>query len=132
MVNYAWAFSQSESGKYFEWIIMITIIATIELWRHLVLGCQVETPSLVLVIKVSVLSPSCFVDYFNPVSSIHSYYTRQSQNDNLFVKSVHTTQYGFVLSVNIYSTCKLWNSLSRSIDQMLRKSSRFPFYDWWL
>ena len=25
------------------------------------------------------------------VSSIHSYYTRQSQNDNLFVKSDHTT-----------------------------------------
>ena len=28
--------------------------------------------------------------YFNPVSSIHSYYTRQSQNDNLFVNSGHT------------------------------------------
>ena len=40
------------------------------------------------------LSPSCFVNYFNPVSSIHSYNTRQSQIDNLFVKSVHTTQYG--------------------------------------
>ena len=33
------------------------------------------------------LSPSCFVNYFNPVSSIHSYNTRQSQIDNLFVKS---------------------------------------------
>ena len=40
------------------------------------------------------LSPSCFVNYFNPVSSIHSYNTRQSQIDNLFVKSVDTTQYG--------------------------------------
>ena len=49
---------------------MITIIATIELWRHLVLGCQVGAPSLVLVTKASVLSPSCFVGYFNPVSSI--------------------------------------------------------------
>ena len=36
------------------------------------------------------LSPSCFVNYFNPVSSIHSHNTRQSQIDNLFVKSVHT------------------------------------------
>ena len=32
------------------------------------------------------LSPSCFVNYFNPVSSIHSYNTHQSQIDNLFVK----------------------------------------------
>ena len=31
---------------------------------------QVGAPSLVLVIKASVLSPSCFVGYFNPVSSI--------------------------------------------------------------
>ena len=48
------------------------------------------------------ISPSCFANYFNPVSSIHSYNTRQSQIDNLFVKSVHTT----LLT--------------------LRKSSRFP------
>ena len=40
------------------------------------------------------LSPACFVNYFNPVSSIHSHNTRQSQVDNLFVKSVHTMQYG--------------------------------------
>ena len=31
------------------------------------------------------------------------------------VKSVHTTQYGFALSVKIYSS-NHWNSLSRSID----------------
>ena len=29
------------------------------------------------------LSPHCFVDYFNPVSAIHFYNTRQSQNNNL-------------------------------------------------
>ena len=56
------------------------------------------------------LSPSCFVNYFNPVSSIHSYNTRQSQIDNLFVKSVHTTQYG-IRSLS-YTGPKLWNSLS--------------------
>ena len=38
------------------------------------------------------LSPSCFVNYFNPVSSIHSYNTRQSQIDNLFVKSRGVTR----------------------------------------
>ena len=26
MGNYAWAFSQSELGKYFEWIIIIIIV----------------------------------------------------------------------------------------------------------
>ena len=40
------------------------------------------------------LSPSYFVNYFNPISSINSYNARQSQITNLFVKSVHATQYG--------------------------------------
>ena len=56
------------------------------------------------------LSPSCFVNYYNPVSSIHSCNTRQSQIDSLFVKSVHTTQYG-IHSLS-YTGPKLWNSLS--------------------
>ena len=56
------------------------------------------------------LSPSSFVNYFNPVSSIHSYHTRQSQIDNLFFKSVYTTQYG-ILSLS-YTGQKLWNCLS--------------------
>ena len=62
------------------------------------------------------LSPSCFVDYFNPVSSIQSYYTRQSQNDNQFVKSVHTIQYG-ILSLR-YTGTNLWNSLSVDIKKI--------------
>ena len=42
------------------------------------------------------LSPSCSVNYFNPVSSIHSNNTRQSQNDNLFVKcSYHSMRHSF-------------------------------------
>ena len=56
------------------------------------------------------LSPSCFVNYFNPVSSIHPYNTRQSQIDNLFVNSVRTTQYG--ICSHSYTGPKLWNSLS--------------------
>ena len=48
-----------------------------------------------------------FDNYFNSVSSIHSYNTRQSQIDNLFVKSVHTTQYG-IHSLS-YTGPKLWN-----------------------
>ena len=67
------------------------------------------------------LSPSCFVNYFNPVSSIHSYNTRQSQIDNLFVKSVHTTQYG-IRSLG-YTGPKLWNSLSIDVKKIKPFSS---------
>ena len=67
------------------------------------------------------LSPSCFVNYFNPVSSIHSYNTRQSQIDNLFVKSVHTTQYG-IRSLS-YTGPKLWNSLSIDVKKIKPFSS---------
>ena len=67
------------------------------------------------------LSPSCFVNYFNPVSSIHSYNTRQSQNDNLFVKSVHTTQYG--IRSPSYTGTNLWNSLSTDVNKIKPFSS---------
>jgi len=40
------------------------------------------------------LTQSCFADYFKPISSVHSYYARQSNNDNLFLNQVQTTQYG--------------------------------------
>jgi len=32
------------------------------------------------------LVPSCFVDFFKPISSIHEYPARQSLNENLFIK----------------------------------------------
>ena len=67
------------------------------------------------------LSPSCFVNYFNPVSSIHSYNTRQSKSDNLFVKSVHTTQYD-IRSLS-YTGPKLWNSLSIDVKKIKPFSS---------
>ena len=38
------------------------------------------------------LVPSCFLDFFKPISSIHEYPTRQSLNENLFIKSIRTTQ----------------------------------------
>ena len=47
------------------------------------------------------LSPSCFVNYFSPVSSIHSYNTCQSQVDNLFVKSVICMQQNHVQKSNL-------------------------------
>ena len=67
------------------------------------------------------LRPSCFVNYFNPVSSIHSYNTRHSQIDNLFVKSVHATQYG-IPSLS-YTGPKLWNSLSIDVKKIKPFSS---------
>ena len=55
------------------------------------------------------LTPSCFADYFKPISSVHLYYTRQSNNDHLFLNQVQTTQYG--LRSLCSSGAKLWNSL---------------------
>ena len=54
-------------------------------------------------------TPSCFADYFQPVSSVHSYKTRQSNNDDLFVNQVQSTQYG-IRSLCL-SGAKLCNSL---------------------
>ena len=43
------------------------------------------------------------------MSSVHPYYTRQSNNDNLFLNQVQTTQYG--LRSLCSSGAKLWNLL---------------------
>ena len=53
---------------------------------------------------------------FLTVPSIHSYNTLQSQIDNLFVTSVHTTQYG-IRSLS-YTGPKLWNSLSIDVKKI--------------
>ena len=55
------------------------------------------------------------------MSSIRSNNTRQSQIDNLFVKSVHTTQYG-IRSLS-YTGSKLWNSLSIDVTKIKPFSS---------
>ena len=57
------------------------------------------------------LTPSCFADYFKPISFVHPYYTRQSNNDNLFLNQlqVQTSQYG--LRSLFFFGAKLWNSL---------------------
>ena len=60
---------------------------------------------------VPIIAMICLV-----TSSIHSYNTRQSQIDNLFVKSVHTTQYG-IRSLS-YTGPKLWNSLSIDVKKI--------------
>jgi len=59
---------------------------------------------------------SCFADYFKPISSVHPYCTRQSNNDNLFLNQVQTTQYG--LRSLCFSGAKLWNSLPLDIKQI--------------
>ena len=62
------------------------------------------------------LVPSCFFDFFKPISSIHEYPTRQSLNENLFIKSIRTTQYG-IRSLH-YTGSNLWNSLPITIKQI--------------
>ena len=62
------------------------------------------------------ITPTCFPDYFKPISSVHSYYTRQSLNENLLVNPVHTTQYG-IHSLR-YTGTTLWNSLPINVKQI--------------
>ena len=67
------------------------------------------------------LSPSCFVNYFNPVSSIHSYNTRQSQIDNLFAKSRGVARiFSEVLTIlQITLHLDFWKRTKRKIKQRL-------------
>ena len=60
--------------------------------------------------------PSCFADYFKPISSVHSYYTRQPLNEDLFVNPVQTTQYG-IRSLRYTGTYR-WNSLPINVKQI--------------
>ena len=62
------------------------------------------------------LVPSCFLDFFKPISSIHEYPTRQSLNEFFFFKSIRTTQYG-IRSLH-YTGSNLWNSLPITIKQI--------------
>ena len=62
------------------------------------------------------ITPPCFTDYFKPISSVHSYYTRQSLNENLFVNPVQTTQY-HIRSLR-YTGTTLWNSLPTNVEQI--------------
>ena len=68
------------------------------------------------------MTPSCFSDYFKAISSVYSYSTRQSLNEDLFVNSVQTTQYG-IRSLR-YTGTNLWNSLSVNI-KLITPFSRF-------
>ena len=56
-----------------------------------------------------------FLDFFKPIFSIHEYPTRQSLNENLFIKSIRTIQYG-IRSLH-YTGSNLWNSLPITIKQ---------------
>ena len=71
------------------------------------------------------LTPSCLADSFKQISSVHPYYTRQSNNENLFVNRVQTTQYG--LRSFFFSAAKLWNSLPLDVKQ-ITPFSRFRQY----
>ena len=62
------------------------------------------------------LTPSCFADYFKPISFVHPYYTHQSNNDNLFLNQVQTSQYG--LRSLCFFGAKLWKSLPLDIKQI--------------
>ena len=69
------------------------------------------------------LSPSCFVDYFNPVSSIHSIIHVNHKNDSLFVDRFIPLNTAFGLFVTLVPTFGILYLLMLS-----RKSSRFPVF----
>ena len=71
------------------------------------------------------LTPSRFAHYFKQISSVRPYYTGQSNNENLFVNQVQTTQYG--LRSFCFSAVKLWNSLALDVKQ-ITPFSRFRLY----
>lgn len=58
----------------------------------------------------------CFSEYLKQISSVHSYATSQSLNQDLFVPSIQTTQYG--IRSLCYTGTNLWNSLPTNIKQI--------------
>ena len=43
--------------------------------------------------------PTCFTDYFKPISSVHSPYTCESLNENLFVNPVQKNSIWYLFSL---------------------------------
>jgi len=56
------------------------------------------------------LFPNHFEDYFNPISSIHSYSTRLSTSNNLFLVSSSSGKFSLTFDVP-----KVWFSIADSI-----------------
>ena len=63
------------------------------------------------------LTPANFNNYFQFASSVHQYSTRQVSNNNIYIKSVNSTQYG-LRSVQITGP-SLWNSLPVNLKNCL-------------
>ena len=58
-------------------------------------------------------NPREFRNYLSNISEIHSYATRQSTDQELFIPRKNTTQYG-LFSVR-YAGASLWNSIPKDI-----------------
>ena len=70
--------------------------------------------------------PTCFTDYFKPISSVHSPYTCESLNENLFVNPVQKKlNMVFVLFVTQVAHSGIHSGLHYQL--MLNKS--LPFLD---
>ena len=67
-------------------------------------------------------SPNCFRNFFESVSSVHQYGTRQASKNDIFLTRKNTLQYG-IRSVR-FSGAKSWNSIPVDIK---RSSSAFSF-----
>ena len=67
-------------------------------------------------------SPNCFRNFFESVSNVHQYGTRQASKNDIFLTRKNTLQYG-IRSVR-FSGAKSWNSIPVDIK---RSSSAFSF-----
>ena len=61
------------------------------------------------------ISPSCFPKFFNTLTSVHQYDTRQATKGDIVMMRKNTLQYG-LRSIR-YAGAKAWNSIPFSIKQ---------------
>ena len=59
--------------------------------------------------------PTCFYDFYDSLNVIHRFNTRQTQNRNIYIKSVNSDQFG-KRSIR-YMGAILWNAISFDIKQ---------------
>ena len=72
--------------------------------------------------SVNKISPSFFHDFFETLTTVHHYDTRQASRGDIFMTRKNTLQYG-LRSVR-FAGAKSWNSIS---DDIKKSSSVFIF-----
>ena len=61
------------------------------------------------------ISPICFHNFFDTLTSVHQYNTRQAAKGDILMRRKNTLQYG--LRSSQYAGAKSWNSIPPNIKQ---------------